>query len=43
VRGQDLLAAVMRDAGMPSLLSGFLFSKGYHAVSTYRIAHVLYL
>lgn len=32
----------MRDSSIPSLLAAFLFSKGYHAVATYRIAHAIY-
>lgn len=39
---EDLLVATMRDSSIPSLLAAFLFSKGYHAVATYRIAHSIY-
>ncbi|GAB5033353.1 serine acetyltransferase [Nannochloropsis oceanica] len=39
---EDLLVATMRDSSIPSLLAAFLFSKGYHAVATYRIAHSVY-
>jgi hypothetical protein len=38
----DLLASALHDLSLPSLLSAFLFSKGYHAVCTYRIAHAVY-
>lgn len=39
---EDLLVSTMRDSSIPSLLAAFLFSKGYHAVATYRISHVIY-
>jgi serine O-acetyltransferase len=39
---EDLLVATMRDSSIPSLLAAFLFSKGYHAVATYRVAHIIY-
>jgi serine acetyltransferase len=39
---QDLLACAMRDPSIPGVLAAFLFSKGFHAVATYRIAHSLY-
>lgn len=39
---EDLLVSTMRDSSIPSLLAAFLFSKGYHAVATYRISHEIY-
>ncbi len=39
---EDLLVSTMRDSSVPSLLAAFLFSKGYHAVATYRISHVIF-
>jgi len=35
----DLTATYERDAACGSLLDAFLYSKGFHAVSTYRIAN----
>jgi len=42
VVGSDILAAAMRDPSVPNLLTAFLFSKGLHAVFTYRISHYLW-
>lgn len=39
---EDLLVSTMRDSSLPSLLAAFLFSKGYHAVATYRVSHEIY-
>ncbi len=39
----DLRAVVERDAACHSVLEPLLFFKGFHALATYRVAHVLWL
>lgn len=38
----DLIAIKMRDPACDSLLTGFLYFKGFKAIQTYRAAHVLW-
>ncbi len=38
----DLLAVVERDAACHNVLEPLLFFKGFHALATYRVAHVLW-
>ncbi len=38
----DLLAYVERDAACRSILEPLLFFKGFHAMATYRVAHILW-
>ncbi len=38
----DLLAYMERDAACHSLLEPLLFFKGFHAMSTYRVAHIFW-
>ncbi len=38
----DLLAVVERDAACRNMLEPLLFFKGFHALATYRVAHLLW-
>jgi serine O-acetyltransferase len=38
----DLAASVDRNPAFPDELTGFLYAKGFHALQTYRAAHVLW-
>ena len=38
----DLLAVVERDAACHNMLEPLLFFKGFHALATYRVAHLLW-
>lgn len=38
----DLAASVDRNPAFPDELTGFLYAKGFHALQTYRSAHVLW-
>ena len=40
---RDLIVTLERDPAACSVLTPFLFFKGYHALQTYRIAHALWM